>query len=306
MQADLKLVATWAGHTGPVLAVGFHPSGTSLASCGTDSTVCLWTLEAVEPPHLLLGPTPATWLFSVAFHPKLALVASISGTGQLWWWDLATRQLAAIWGGHDAEGLALAFSHDGRLLATGSADGLAVIRESIGGTVLQRLPHPDTVCSLAWSPDDHYLLTGAQDGQARVWQVASGQLQRRVLQAEGWVNAVAWSPDGRRVACGLETEQAVLVDLPASQATRVLEGHIGSISTVAFSPDGQVFATGSADGTMRLWDVTTGRFLLASGDHQQAVTGVAFPPRAGPAGQRWLATASRDRLVRLWSLAVSS
>lgn len=168
MQAALKLVAAWAGHTGPVLAVAFHPSGTVLASCDTESAVCLWTLEAVEPPRLLLGPTQTTMLFAVAFHPKLALVASLAGTGQLWWWNLPTGQVAGIWGGHDAEGLALAFSHDGRLLATGAADGVALIRESIGGTVLQRLPHPDTICSLAWSPDDQYLLTGAQDGQARV------------------------------------------------------------------------------------------------------------------------------------------
>lgn len=306
MQAALKLLAPWAGHTGAVLAVGFHPSGKMLASCGTESTVCLWTLEALEPPRLLLGPTPATWLFSVAFHPKLALVAGISGTGQIWWWDLPSGQLTGIWGGHDAEGLALAFSHDGRLLATGSADGLAVIRESIGGTVPQRLPHPDTVCSLAWSPDDQYLLTGAQDGQARLWQVTNGQLLRSVLQAEGWVNAVAWSPDGRWVACGLETEQAVLFELPAFHTSRVLEGHVGSLLSVAFSPDSQVLATGSADGTMRLWDVTTGRFLRSSGDHQQAVTSVAFSSRAGPSGQTWLATASRDRLVRLWSLTVSS
>lgn len=136
--------------------------------------------------------------------------------------------------------------------------------------------------------------------------MASGHLLRSVFQAEGWVNTVAWSPDGRWVACGLETEQAVLLELPAFHASRVLAGHVGSLLSVAFSPDSQVLATGSADGSMRLWDVRTGRFLYSSGDHQQAVTSVAFSPRVGPAGQRWLATACRDRLVRLWSLAVSS
>ena len=64
MQADLKLVAPWAGHTSAVLAVGFHPGGKLLASCGTDGAVCLWTLEVLEPPRLLSSPTPARSAFS--------------------------------------------------------------------------------------------------------------------------------------------------------------------------------------------------------------------------------------------------
>jgi WD40 repeat protein len=98
----------------------------------------------------------------------------------------------------------------------------------------------------------------------------------------------------------------MLLDVPTFRTTRVLEGHVGSVLSVAFSPDSRVLATGSADGTVRLWEVTTGRFLLASGAHQQAVTSVAFSPHTGAPNQIWLATASRDRLVRLWSLTVSA
>jgi WD40 repeat protein len=305
MQAILRLAHTWAGHTDEALAVCFHPKGERLASCGADGLVCIWQPGFQQPIQRLAQSGQPTSLFALAFHPHAEALTSASANGRLWLWNTSTGRLADAWEGHVAEVLALAFSSDGRLLASGSADASVLIRDANQGAPLTRLNHPDTVCSLAWSPNGHYLLTGAQDGLARLWNLAGGQPPAVVLQAKGWINALAWSPDGRQVACGLETGQTVLIELPAWQPSRTLSGHRGGVLCVAFSPNSQVLVTGGADGIARLWNLATGRLVASAGEHRQALTGVALAAQAVHQNLYWLATASRDRLVRLWSLTIS-
>ncbi len=304
MQAQVGPLQSLAGHKGAVLAVSFHPRFERLASCGVDGTVQLWT-PGGDQPALTITHYQESWLFALSFHPKIDLLTCAAGDGQIWLWDTNTGHSTGIWGGHQAEALALAFSNDGSQLATGSVDGSVLIRESITGARQSQLPHPDTVCSLAWSPDNSYLLTGAQDGQTRVWDSASGQLLAGLYQAEGWVNSVAWSPDGHWLACGLETEQVVVLEAATGLLHKTLTGHQGSVLSVAFSADSLALATGSADGTARLWEVATGRMLAVLGDHRQAVTAVALSPQPKQRAISWLATASRDSLVRLWPFSIS-
>ena len=107
----------------------------------------------------------------------------------------------------------LAWSPDGKRLATAGVDKMAKVWDAASGRELLTLRgHTKSVLSVAWSPDGKRLATGSDDKMAKVWVVASGQ---ELLTLDGHINSVssvAWSPDGRRLATGSEDGNAKLWD----------------------------------------------------------------------------------------------
>jgi WD40 repeat protein len=213
--------------------------------------------------------------------------------------------------GHDDAVTSVAWSPDGRRLATGSDDKTAKVWDAVSGQELLTLKgHSDYVRSLAWSPDGKRLAT-ASGQAAMVWEVEgkTGELNEAVLTLKGHddaVTSVAWSPDGKRLATGsgrslrsgigfLRTGEAKVWDAASGQELLTLEGHDGKVNTVAWSPDSQRLATASGDKTVKVWDAATGRELLTLRRHTGSVLSVAWSPD----GKR-LATGGGDQTAKVW------
>ena len=204
--------------------------------------------------------------------------------------------------GHPGMVTGVAFSPDGRLLATASSDRTARLWDVGTGVELKVLRgHWASVSDIAFSPDGRLLATTSYDGTTRIWDPISGR--QRIILVEEWrpyalLQHVSFSPDGHSVVTfsGLT---ATLWDVGTGRVLRKLDvlGEYGA-SSFATSPDGRMIATATGDdGTMRIWDAGTDRELRVLEGPGSPTLRTAFSPDA-----RYLATASSDGIARLWDI----
>jgi len=237
---------------------------------------------------------------SVAFSPDGTTLAVGSGTsatatsggGSVRLWEVATGRQAGVLDAGSQPILAVAFSHDGNIVAGGSGDGSVRLWDVASHQPVGRPIRAGAgrVNSVAFSPRGSILAVGGKDGIVRLWGVTSRRPVGGPLTGlSGAVTSVAFSRDGATVAAGGANGTARLWHVATHEPVGgPLTGHIAAVTTMAFSPDGKVLATGSSDGTVWLWDIASHqRIGSAVGIPQSPVTSVAFSPDG-----KTLATAS--------------
>ncbi|MBA4187303.1 MAG: hypothetical protein C0467_04710 [Planctomycetaceae bacterium] len=194
---------------------------------------------------------------------------------------------------HPLAVLSVAFSPDGRYLATGCADGNARIWDTRSRSVIAELPHmkDGRVYVVRYTPNGRYLFTGGTDGRGLLWDATDLRKTEPVhtLKHPDGVLSVAFSANGSRIITGYIG--AVLIwDWPASDRAPERNGPLlphgpAGVFAVDLSADGQTALTGGTDGTARLWDLRTRKPLGPMWRPGTTVKAVSFLP-----GDRFLAS----------------
>jgi WD40 repeat protein len=308
-RAGRQLGGPLLGHKNQVTDVAFSPDGRMLASAGFDGAVWVWDVRRRTKLCKLTVTTPGT-VAAVAFSPDRRTLAS-SGVGGLWLWDLRTCSRPT----HDGRRLgssnsvySVAFSGDGRMLASGRNDGkirlwgipLGFWDSRRPPTRLRLLGRNDngTVQRVVFTPDGRTLASGGDDGRIRFWDLRTGKRLGGPVDAHGGVDALSLSPDGRTLASGGNDGEIRLWRMRDHGLKRTLTGEPAPATGLAFGRDGRTVFSAGADGTIRLWDLSGGTAFpkLLRGHHGE-VDGVAISPDG-----RTLASAGEDGTVRLWDL----
>jgi len=193
---------------------------------------------------------------------------------------------------HEDQVVAVAFSPDGKYVASGSRDGTARVWEAQTGREIARMTHEADVTALAFSPDGKYVASGSRDGTARVWEAQTGREIARMTH-EADVTDLAFSPDGKYVASGSRDDTARVWEAQTGREIARMT-HEADVTDLAFSPDGKYVASGSRDGTARVWEAQTGH-EVARMSHEDYVVAVAFSPDG-----KYVISGSWDDTARVW------
>jgi WD40 repeat protein/beta-lactamase regulating signal transducer with metallopeptidase domain len=192
--------------------------------------------------------------------------------------------------------LAVAYSPDGRLLATSGEDSAIVVRDPSTGSVKARLEgHTDAVTCLAYSPDGSILASAGYDRTVRFWDASTGHALSTLQGHASWIFALAFAPDGKTLASAGSDKTVRLWDVAQARPKATLTGPNSSIRALAFAPDGKTLASAGSDRVATLWDLASLVPTASLKGHRGTIRALAFSPDG-----KTLASAGEDAEVRLW------
>jgi WD40 repeat protein len=279
-------------HTGAVTDLAFSPNGSRLATVGKDRRIKVWDTSTWNLLLVLNNNGAVTEFRGVTFSRDgryLAAGAYLAAKPphyQVAGWDATTGAEAFKLQGHVGMITAVAFSPDGKHLASSALDDSVRICDPTDPKNVTSLRQPQGLVSgLAYAPNGRQLISDSSDGKLRIWDAASGNVVRTLSHPTG--SSIAVSPDGKRLAFGNRAGGVELWLLSETGDGVVLRGHSRLITGLTYKADGMLLA--SVAGTVlpsprdgRLFGVGTGELKLWNTLNHQEAAAPRFPPAPGP------------------------
>ncbi|HUC43405.1 MAG TPA: WD40 repeat domain-containing protein [Candidatus Sulfotelmatobacter sp.] len=300
--SDGKLLRTLPAQEATGESVAYSPDGQYVASGGDvnfgsgEVNVKLWKVSdgsLVRTFGSTVTDVQTAW--SLAFSPDGTILAAARGNNvQLW--RVADAVLLRTLTGHSGSVFSVRFSHDGTLIATGSADDTAKIWRTSDGALQRTLTgHTFFVSSAAFSPDGTKLVTGSWDMTAKIWSVSTGTVLKTLSGHTDAINADDWSPDGTVIATASADSTIKLWNATSGALVRTLsDPDVLYPQAVQFASDSLTLVSGGSDSKCRRWRVSDGALTVTFGSHTGGINAVTF------ASDGRFVSGADDRIAKVW------
>ncbi len=287
------------GPLSPIAAVAFNPAGHLLA-IGSYGRVTVWDMQEAKPIRTITRVLGA--VNDLKFSPDGKLLAVAGGQpsarGDLRLFDVKTGQLLANLGGHADVVNCVAFTNDGKMLASASFDKTVRIWDIAAHQLKQTLSsHSDFVYSVAFSPKGDWLVTASKDRTVRLSDAKTGKSRLTFSGMNQDVLAVAVSPDGSKVVSSGYEPSLFWWNSTTGERSKRQNGHDIAVNEMAFDQSGKLLASAGSDKTVRLWNGVNGAPIrtLQAGAIVYAV--------ALRSDGKQVAAGCADGFVRIWDTA---
>lgn len=304
---ELKGKETHA-HRAGVNAIAFSSDSKLLATASSDRTVRIWnSADGIETVNPLIKHKDR--VIAVTFSPDSKLLATASLDGTVGIWNVNNNKMGtAQWvqkvndkwlykpSGNALEVKDIAFSPDGKYLATASSDNTARRWDIQSHQVVTVMIHGDIVTAVAFNPDGDSIATASLDGTARLWDITNDR-PFMPLNHNKSINAVAFNSEGKYLVTASKDRTVRFWDRANGKP---LSGngllHQGSVTAIAFDKASKYLATVSDNRVVSVWNNwRTHPYQTKLPNHLGYVNTIAFSPDGN-----YIAVATLEGTVQIW------